>query len=118
VGCVLSSASSSLAASSAVILPSKFTAKLFEKLHLKKEIFLVTSAYHMKRSIKLFKYFGFKLIPKPGPNNLVSLGVLVEGYFLFHDKNLAGLINGKAYAIFRFTLEGLQERRGCAFSTH
>jgi hypothetical protein len=52
------------------------------------------------------------------PNNLVSLGVLVEGYFLCHDKNLAGLINGKAYAIFRFTLEGLQERRGCAFSTH
>jgi len=44
---------------------AKFTAKLFKKLHLKKEIFLVTSAYHMKRSIALFKHFGFKLIPKP-----------------------------------------------------
>ena len=44
---------------------AKYTSKLFEKLHLKKEIFLVTSAYHMKRSIALFKYFGFKIIPKP-----------------------------------------------------
>ena len=44
---------------------AKFTAKLFEKLNIKKEIFLVTSAYHMKRSIKLFKHFGFKVIPKP-----------------------------------------------------
>ena len=44
---------------------AKYTAKLFKKLHLKKEIFLVTSAYHMKRAIKLFKYFGFKIIPKP-----------------------------------------------------
>ena len=44
---------------------AKFTAMLFEKLNIKKEIFLVTSAYHMKRSIKLFKHFGFKVIPKP-----------------------------------------------------
>ena len=42
-----------------------FTSKLFKKLHLKKEIFLVTSAYHIKRSIMLFKKFGFKIIPKP-----------------------------------------------------
>jgi len=44
---------------------AKFTAKLFAKLHIKKEIYLVTSAYHMKRSIALFKYFKFKIIPKP-----------------------------------------------------
>ena len=44
---------------------AKFTAKLFKKLHIKKEIFLVTSAYHMKRSIALFKHFGFKIIAKP-----------------------------------------------------
>ena len=44
---------------------AKYTAQLFEKLHLKKEIYLVTSAYHMKRSIALFKYFKFKIIPKP-----------------------------------------------------
>ena len=44
---------------------AKFTAKLFDKMYLKKEIYLVTSAYHMKRSIMLFKHFGFKIIPKP-----------------------------------------------------
>lgn len=44
---------------------AKFTSKVFKKLHLKKEIFLVTSAFHMKRAIKLFKHFGFKIIPKP-----------------------------------------------------
>ncbi len=44
---------------------AKYTARLFKKLHIKKEIFLVTSAYHMKRSIALFKYFKFKIIPKP-----------------------------------------------------
>ena len=44
---------------------AKYTALLFEKLHLKKEIFLVTSAYHMKRAIALFKHFNFKIIPKP-----------------------------------------------------
>jgi len=44
---------------------AKFTAQLFEKLNLPKKIYLVTSAYHMKRAIKLFKYFGFKIIPKP-----------------------------------------------------
>jgi len=44
---------------------AKFTAKLFKKLHLNKKIYLVTSAYHMKRAIMLFKYFGFKIIPKP-----------------------------------------------------
>ncbi len=44
---------------------AKFTKKLFEKLKLPKKIFLVTSAYHMKRSYYIFKYFGFKIITKP-----------------------------------------------------
>ena len=44
---------------------AKFTSILFEKINIKKEIFLVTDAYHMKRSMKLFKHFGFKTIPKP-----------------------------------------------------
>ncbi|KUH34839.1 nucleotidyltransferase [Thermococcus celericrescens] len=44
------------------------------------------------------------------PNNLASLGVLVEGYSLRHGKNLAELMNGKAYTIFRFTLEGLPRK--------
>ena len=57
---------------------AKFTSKLFEKLHLKKEIFLVTSAYHMKRSIALFKYFKFKIIPKP-------VGFFYKPYYNFWD---------------------------------
>lgn len=44
------------------------------------------------------------------PNNLASLGVVIEGYSLRHDKNFAELMNGKAYAIFRFTLEGLPRK--------
>ncbi len=44
---------------------AKYTAKLFKKLHLPKKIYLVTSAYHMKRSLKLFRHFKFKVIPKP-----------------------------------------------------
>jgi predicted nucleotidyltransferase len=44
------------------------------------------------------------------PNNLASLGVLVEGYSFRHNKTLAELMNGKAYAIFRFTLEGLPRK--------
>ncbi|WP_456470693.1 YdcF family protein [Caminibacter sp.] len=44
---------------------AKFTAALFKKLTIPKKIYLVTSAYHMKRSVKLFKNFGFKIIPKP-----------------------------------------------------
>jgi len=44
---------------------AKYTSELFKKLHLKKEIFLVTSAYHMKRAYILFKKFGFKIKTKP-----------------------------------------------------
>jgi uncharacterized SAM-binding protein YcdF (DUF218 family) len=44
---------------------AEYTAKLFDKLNLPKKIYLVTSAYHMKRSIKLFRHFGFKTVPKP-----------------------------------------------------
>ncbi len=44
---------------------AKYTAKLFKTLGLKKEIYLVTSAYHMKRAVILFKKFGFKIITKP-----------------------------------------------------
>jgi uncharacterized SAM-binding protein YcdF (DUF218 family) len=57
---------------------AKYTAKLFKKLHLKKEIFLVTSAYHMKRAIKLFKHFRFKIIPKP-------VGFFYKPYYTFWD---------------------------------
>jgi len=74
---------------------AKFTSMLFEKLNIKKEIFLVTNAYHMKRSIKLFKHFGFKVIPKPvgfyyNPNYtyfdiLPNAGSLHKSYKALHE---------------------------------
>ncbi len=39
--------------------------ELFEKNGWKKKIYLITSAYHMKRAIMLYKHFGFEVIPKP-----------------------------------------------------
>jgi len=44
---------------------AKYTKNLIKKEHLSNKIYLVTSAYHMKRSIIIFKHFGFKIIPKP-----------------------------------------------------
>ena len=43
---------------------AKFTKKLFadKKIEIP-TIYLVTSAFHMKRSIRLYKYFGFHVIP-------------------------------------------------------
>ena len=41
-----------------------FSKKVFKQLGIKTPtIYLVTSAYHMKRSIMLYKHFGFKVIP-------------------------------------------------------
>jgi len=43
---------------------AKFSKQMFLKLGIKTPtIYLVTSAYHMKRSITLYKYFGFNVIP-------------------------------------------------------
>ena len=43
---------------------AKFSKQMFTKQGINKPtIFLVTSAYHMKRSIKLYKHFGFEVIP-------------------------------------------------------
>ncbi|WP_458701670.1 YdcF family protein [Sulfurospirillum sp. 1307] len=43
---------------------AKYSKEIFNKLGIKKpKIFLVTSAYHMSRSIKLYKHFGFDVIP-------------------------------------------------------
>jgi len=44
---------------------AKYTKKLIKKEHLSNKIYLVTSAYHMKRSIIIFKHFGFEVIAKP-----------------------------------------------------
>jgi len=43
---------------------AKFTKKIFERFKIKNPaIYLVTSAYHMPRSYKIFNNFGFKVIP-------------------------------------------------------
>lgn len=43
---------------------AEFSKTAFEKAGLKEPtIYLVTSAYHMKRSIRLYEHFGFKVIP-------------------------------------------------------
>ncbi|CAB50136.1 nucleotidyltransferase domain-containing protein [Pyrococcus abyssi] len=44
------------------------------------------------------------------PNNLASLGVIIEGVSLTRNKPMAELMNGKAYTLFRFTLEGLPRK--------
>lgn len=44
------------------------------------------------------------------PNNLASLGVVIEGISLTKNKPLAELMKGKAYTLFRFTLEGLPRK--------
>jgi len=56
----------------------RLTLKLIKKHHLSKKIYLVTSAYHMKRSIIIFKHFGFDVVPKP-------IGFLIKKNYNFYD---------------------------------
>jgi len=44
------------------------------------------------------------------PNNLASLGVIIEGFSLTRGKPLAELMNGEAYTLFRFTLRGMERK--------
>jgi len=55
-----------------------FTASLFSKLKLPKIIYLVTSAYHMKRAIIYFKKAGFSVTPK-------AVDFKVEKEYNFYD---------------------------------
>ena len=57
---------------------AKFTLKIINKNHFSKKIYLVTSAYHMKRSIIIFKHFGFNVIPKP-------VGFFIDKNYNFYD---------------------------------
>ena len=57
---------------------AKFSVKLFEKLKLPKNIYLVTSAYHMKRAVIYFKNAGFKVNPK-------AVDFKVEKEYNFYD---------------------------------
>lgn len=43
---------------------AKYTKELFTRLNIQTpSIYLVTSAFHMRRSLKLYRHFGFKTIP-------------------------------------------------------
>ena len=44
------------------------------------------------------------------PNNLASLGIIIEGFSLTRGKPLAELMNGEAYTLFRFTLRGMERK--------
>ena len=65
-------------------------------------IYLVTSAYHMKRSILLYEHFGFKVIPtatdfkisdkpKTAWDYLPNMGALYNSYIALHE--YAGLVS-------------------------
>ncbi len=60
---------------------AKYTAKLFDRLGLKKEIFLITSAYHQKRADILFRYFGFVVHPMPVGFFKEDTGYIVWDFF-------------------------------------
>ena len=72
-----------------------FTAKLFKKHKFKKKIYLVTSAFHMKRAMIDFKKAGFKVIPKPTDflsnyhyvwfDFLPSMESLYKSYWAMHE---------------------------------
>ncbi len=79
------------------------TAKLFQKHHFKKKIYLVTSAFHMKRAMIDFKKAGFKIIPKPTDflsnyhyvwyDFLPSMDYLYKTYLALHE--YLGIIKAK-----------------------
>ena len=72
-----------------------YTAKLFKKLGFKKRIYLVTSAFHMKRAVINFKKAGFEVIPRPTDflsnynyvwyNFLPSMDSFYKSYWAFHE---------------------------------
>ncbi|MFA4639957.1 nucleotidyltransferase domain-containing protein [Pyrococcus kukulkanii] len=49
------------------------------------------------------------------PNNLASLSIIAEGYSLTKEKPIAELMNGKAYTLFRFSLDGLERKERVKF---
>ncbi len=80
-----------------------FSAKLFEKNHFKKKIYLVTSAFHMKRAMIDFKRAGFKVIPRPTDflsdynyswyDFLPSMDSLYKSFWALHE--YLGIIKAK-----------------------
>ncbi len=88
---------------------AKFSKQMFLAKGIKKPaIYLVTSAYHMKRSIKLYKYFGFEVIPaatgfkisnrpKTSWDYLPNIGAFNKSYTALHE--YAGLLSLKLRGI-------------------
>ena len=82
---------------------AKFSKQLFADKGINKPtIFLVTSAYHMNRSIKLYKHFGFNVIPTATdfkisnkPKNMwsyfPSMGAFKQSYIALHE--YAGILS-------------------------
>ncbi|WP_024954544.1 YdcF family protein [Sulfurospirillum arcachonense] len=84
---------------------AKFSKEKFKQIGIDKpNIYLVTSAFHMKRSIALYEYFGFKVVPaatdfrlRTKENKLTiwsfmpSLGALNNSYTALHE--YAGLLS-------------------------
>ncbi|NOX16460.1 MAG: YdcF family protein [Epsilonproteobacteria bacterium] len=88
---------------------AKFSKDYFDKLGIKKPmIYLVTSAYHMRRSATLYKYFGFSVIPvatdfkidrKPKTfwDFLPNISAFNKSYIALHE--YAGLLSLKLRGI-------------------
>jgi len=55
-----------------------YTDKHFKVCNLTKNIYLVTTAYHMRRAMLIFKHFGFTVHPRP-------IGYFYEGKYIFWD---------------------------------
>ncbi|AFL67416.1 YdcF family protein [Sulfurospirillum barnesii] len=82
---------------------AQFSKMAFEKAGVNKPtIYLVTSAYHMRRATKLYEYFGFNVIPaatnfkinhraKDGWDYLPSAHALHKSYIALHE--YAGLLS-------------------------
>jgi len=74
---------------------AKYTRTLFERLKAEPTIVLVTSAYHMPRSWRLFRHFGFTIHPSPTdyrideePNPIAllpNMGSLQTSYLALHE---------------------------------
>jgi len=76
---------------------AKFSKELFKEQGIENPtIFLVTSAYHMKRSIKLYRHFGFNVIPAATdfkisniPKNnwdyFPNIGAFMKSYIALHE---------------------------------
>jgi uncharacterized SAM-binding protein YcdF (DUF218 family) len=86
---------------------AKFTAKLFKKLGFKKYIFLVTSAYHMKRAEILFRYFGFKVIPKPVGKRYEPISNIFNFFPNIHDFKTSYLALHEYFGILSLKLRGI-----------